>query len=121
MCYNILRVSSLISDSRTRSNSSLSVVVGVIITLFILVLIIVGVLLYRRHQVRKYVSDHNQMLLNFYSQSILPASVYFLCKMYKMCTCPSKIKFYISKSFLLSHKVIFILIVLCNSNSYICV
>ncbi|XP_025112289.1 uncharacterized protein LOC112575021 isoform X2 [Pomacea canaliculata] len=41
----------IVADSG--SNSSVSVVVGVLIPLFILVLIVVGVLLYRRHQVRK--------------------------------------------------------------------
>ncbi|XP_025112298.1 uncharacterized protein LOC112575024 [Pomacea canaliculata] len=48
------------------SNSSVSVIVGVLIPLFILVLIVVGVVLYRRHQVRKIhenFSSHEEVLL----------------------------------------------------------
>ncbi|XP_025112302.1 uncharacterized protein LOC112575028 isoform X1 [Pomacea canaliculata] len=50
----------------SESNSSLSVVVGVLIPLSILVLIAVGVLLYRRHRVRKIhenFSSHEEVLL----------------------------------------------------------
>ncbi|PVD21808.1 hypothetical protein C0Q70_17610 [Pomacea canaliculata] len=50
-CELVIGSEFLVADSG--SNSSVSVVVGVLIPLFILVLIVVGVLLYRRHQVRK--------------------------------------------------------------------
>ncbi|PVD21805.1 hypothetical protein C0Q70_17607 [Pomacea canaliculata] len=52
------------------SNNSVSVVVAVLIPLFILVLIVVGVILYRRHRLRKYATDQTQRLQESLSVSI---------------------------------------------------
>lgn len=86
----ITLVRSVLFFSDAESNNKVAVIAGMLIPLFILGLIVVGVLLYRRLSARRYVSDYSQDLLSFHSQVLLPASDYFLCQMYEISTCLSK-------------------------------